>query len=504
MYKASNGSGELMENKVIRVGGYIRVSTQEQAKEGYSIPAQTKCLKSYCSARNWILHELYIDPGYSGAKMERPALQKMLSDIKKGFVDLVLVYKLDRLSRSQKDTLYLIEDVFLKNEVAFVSINENFDTSSAFGRAMIGILSVFAQLEREQIKERTQMGLAERAKNGMWHGSGITPIGYDYDPASNQLIVNEYEAMQIREAFDLFVNQNYAFTKIVKTFRNKGYSHKHGVWVHSSKLRYILSNKTYIGRINWNGEDYPGKHDPIIPNSLFEAAQKKLAEKDWKLTDKPAKSPFDATQLLSGVLFCGNCGGRYYGAGCYRGSHDPNSPKRRYEHIYSCYSRTKTKLEMIKDPSCKNKNWKTETLDNYVITRVKNLRLEGEIENLIVKERPKNPGIDRRKALEKQIDDIDRQISRLLTLYQLEDVPTAEIGLRLSDLTRKKKTVEEAIENIPLYEPELSVAKAKSLLADAEEIFNCGTTEEKRSLIHALIRKIILTGNDVVIEWAFI
>ena len=113
------------------------------------------------------------------------------------------------------------------------------------------------------------MGLAERAKNGMWHGSGITPIGYDYDPASNQLVVNEYEAMQIREAFDLFVNQNYAFTKIVKTFRNKGYSHKHGVWAHSSKLRYILSNKTYIGRINWNGEDYPGKHDPIIPSSLF-------------------------------------------------------------------------------------------------------------------------------------------------------------------------------------------------------------------------------------------
>ena len=127
---------------------------------------------------------------------------------------------------------------------------------------------------------------------------------------------------------------------------------------------------------------------------------------------------------------------------------------------------------MIKDPSCKNKNWKTETLDNYVITRIKNLRLEGEIENLIAKERPQKPGIDQRKALEKQIDDIDRQISRLLTLYQLEDVPTAEIGLRLSDLTRKKKTVEEAIENIPLYEPELSVAKAKSLLADAEEIFD--------------------------------
>ena len=143
-------------------------------------------------------------------------------------------------------------------------------------------------------------------------------------------------------------------------------------------------------------------------------------------------------------------------------------------------------------------------MDNYVIKRIKNLRLEGEIENLIAKERPQKPGIDQRKALEKQIDDIDRQISRLLTLYQLEDVPTAEIGLRLSDLTRKKKTVEEAIENIPLYEPELSVAKAKSLLADAEEIFNCGTTEEKRSLIHALIRKIILTGNDVVIEWAFI
>lgn len=144
---------------------YVRVSTQEQANEGYSIDSQIDRLNSYCKARDWAVHKIYKDAGFSGANIERPALNELMRDIKDKRVNLVLVFKLDRLSRSQKDTLYLIEDVFLKNDVDFVSISENFDTSTAFGRAMIGILSVFAQLEREQIRERTSIGRKERAKS---------------------------------------------------------------------------------------------------------------------------------------------------------------------------------------------------------------------------------------------------------------------------------------------------------------------------------------------------
>ena len=142
----------------MNVGIYIRVSTLEQAEGGYSISEQTDRLKLFCEAKGWTVANVYTDPGYTGSNTDRPALTRLIDDVKNNRLEMVLVYKLDRLSRSQKDTLYLIEDVFLKNKVEFVSMNENFDTTTPFGRAMIGILSVFAQLEREQIKERMAMG----------------------------------------------------------------------------------------------------------------------------------------------------------------------------------------------------------------------------------------------------------------------------------------------------------------------------------------------------------
>ena len=160
----------------MKVGIYSRVSTQEQAREGYSIGEQVERLKNYCAAKGWILYKTYTDAGFSGANTDRPGMQQLISDVADGKIDMVLVYKLDRLSRSQKDTLYLIEDVFIKNNVNFASITENFDTSTPFGRAMIGILSVFAQLEREQFRERSIMGKDARAKEGLHHGGGA-PTG---------------------------------------------------------------------------------------------------------------------------------------------------------------------------------------------------------------------------------------------------------------------------------------------------------------------------------------
>lgn len=188
----------------MRVALYPRVSSHEQT-EGYSIGEQIERLTDYCKAMQWDIYKIYTDPGYSGGSMDRPGLQEMLKDIKAGKIDKVVVYKLDRLSRSQKDTMMLIEDEFLAYGVDFVSMSENFDTSTPFGRAMIGILAVFAQLERENIKERTMMGKEARAKEGKWHGGATEPIGYDYDPATDLLSVNEYEAMQIREVYEAFL-----------------------------------------------------------------------------------------------------------------------------------------------------------------------------------------------------------------------------------------------------------------------------------------------------------
>ena len=184
-----------------RVFLYIRVSTQEQAQEGYSVGEQKERLVAYCKAHDWLIVEIYVDPGYSGSNLNRPGIQKLIADIKR--CDIVLVYKLDRLSRYQRDTLYLIEDVFLPNNADFVSVQESFDTSTPFGKAMIGLLAVFAQLEREQIKERTKMGRVARAKSGLHHGGGYIPIGYNYE--NGKLIINPYEAEQVRKIYEWYL-----------------------------------------------------------------------------------------------------------------------------------------------------------------------------------------------------------------------------------------------------------------------------------------------------------
>ena len=168
-----------MEINKLKAALYVRVSTTEQANEGYSIQAQTERLKNYAKAKDYFIIKTYTDPGFSGAKLDRPALQEMIKDIENNQIDIVLVYKLDRLSRSQKNTLFLIEDVFLKNNVDFVSMQESFDTTSAFGRAMIGILSVFAQLERDtpmaslprspvRMRTHSSMGSTKILPSPMW------------------------------------------------------------------------------------------------------------------------------------------------------------------------------------------------------------------------------------------------------------------------------------------------------------------------------------------------
>ena len=135
-----------------KVAIYVRVSTTSQAEEGYSIEEQKDKLEAYCKIKDWSVYKVYTDGGFSGSNTNRPAIEQLIKDAQKKKFDTVLVYKLDRLSRSQKDTLYLIEEVFIKNGIEFLSLQENFDTSTPFGKAMIGLLAVFAQLEREQIK----------------------------------------------------------------------------------------------------------------------------------------------------------------------------------------------------------------------------------------------------------------------------------------------------------------------------------------------------------------
>ncbi|MBR2540391.1 MAG: recombinase family protein [Mogibacterium sp.] len=470
---------------------YCRVSTREQSLEGYSIGEQQERLKNYCAAMNWKNFKLYVDGGYSGGTMQRPALQNMISDIKKGLVEKVVVYKLDRLSRSQKDSLVLIEDIFLKNNVDFISMSENFDTSTPFGRAMIGILSVFAQLEREQIKERMIMGIEARAKEGKYCGS-CSPIGYDY--IDGELKINDFEALQVREAFELIL-EDMSPRRIAKIFNEKGYKTKFGSWS-GDRVRYVLKSPLYVGRVKYAGEYFNGIHEAIVSDETFEDAQKILEKRFEEV--KANRNPGRATSYLGGFLICGRCGAKYTKQ--LQLSKRSDGSYYRY-HYFVCNSRNKKRAESVRDPHCKNKNWNIEKLTNIIFDEIRKLSLDP---NYFEEIRDDSIQEDKRSILEAEIEKIDGQLSRVMDLYILENIPIKALEEKTNSLNEQRRKLEQEVESLEEKKSEkLSKEEAGDLIQNFDDIIKRANFEEIRSVLSALIEKIVLDGENIEIHWRF-
>ena len=485
--------------KKIKVGIYIRVSTQEQAESGYSIHEQEERLTKYADVHNWSIYKVYSDPGFSGAKIDRPALSEMVQDIKRGKIQKVLVYKLDRLSRRQRDTLYLIEDIFIPNNVDFVSMTEQIDTGSPLGRAMIGILATFAQLEREQIKERMQVGLDARAKEGYYHAGGFDPIGYNY--VDGELIINEYEAMQIRHIYDLYVS-GMGFASIVTWLDKKGYTKRYGEWTESS-TRSVLFTPLYKGVIVWKGKEYPGRHTAIFTEEEYALAQK---VKTQRVVNDPnlSATPFKRTSLLGGLIYCGNCGARYYvkqnTVKRYPGT-DPNKKPLKY---YCCYSRGKGRKSMIKDPTCKNPNYNVETLNLVILEEIKKLSIDKKYLAEILRDKVVDDPKQNILTLQNRISEIDKQITKMVDLYQIGAIDFNLINEKIEKLNEEKKALEDDIYNEDVITPDLSVEEAKNIIATIPEILENGTEEDIKDVVHSLINSIIIYDDVLEIHWKFI
>lgn len=450
---------------MIRGACYVRVSTENQL-ENYSIEEQTTRLKAFCAAKDITVAHLYTDGGYSGGNTHRPALQQMLSDIEKKQIDTVIVYKLDRLSRSQKDTLTLIEDSFLANGVDFISVSENFDTSTPFGRAMIGILSVFAQLEKDQITERFTMGRIGRAKNGYFHGGAYAPTGYDY--VDGELVVNEYEAMQVRELYSRFASGHTLHD--CWQYMSRKYTTKYGAWKSETLVRNVLRNEIYLGKVKFNSVTYPGNHTPIISEDLFQAVQG-IFHGSRREAAAFQRSPFRASTLLSSLIYCARCGTRFHG-----------------EHgNYSCYSRTKGDKKYVIDPSCKNKKWKIEDLDALVIDYIAKLDF-SKLEQPQVSQPQATPDFSGR------LKEIDRQVDRLIDLYQVGGIPLESISSKINALSREKEALEAQATHT---DTGLTIEDLKAARDRFMEILVTGDLQEKRYCLTMLVEKILVDGENV-------
>ena len=469
---------------------YVRVSTQEQAAEGYSIQEQAERLTKYCEAHGWNITKVYTDPGFSGANRDRPALQLLCSDVKKNMFDTVLVYKLDRLSRSQKDTLYIIEDVFLKNQIAFVSMLENFDTGTPFGRAMIGILSVFAQLERDQIRERSQMGHDARAKEGYFHGGGYAPIGYNYE--NGLLSINEYEAAIVRRAYKLFLDGLPVHSIYLTMEKEFPAGTRFGRITYSS-VESLLKTILYAGFITWKGNIYPGKHDPIIPYETFQEVQAIIKRR--RIEEPQRLTAFQHTTILGGIVFCGYCGARYF---CKTNTASKKS--RIVQKYYTCYSRGKCNKKMIRDPNCQNKSWNSKKLDALILKEISKLNLSRDFASY--ENAPDNS--DRIASITAALSATDKKLEKLVDLYASDSIPVQILNERVSKLNAEKETLEselDALQNAPV--PDLSTDQANEILDGFQDMLDSGDRDLLRNFIRSLIDSIIIRGEDIEIHWKF-
>ncbi len=448
---------------------YVRVSTNAQAEEGYSIDAQKEKLIQWCNLKDHKDYRVYEDGGWSGSNIDRPALKQLIADCMNHLVSRVVVYKLDRLSRSQRDTLYLFEDVFIANNVEFISLNESLDTSTPYGMAMVGILSSFAQLERQNIRMRTRMGMRERVKDGYWMGGARTPFGYDYDASKNILVPNEH-AEDVREIYDLYL-KGYSATKLSSMYNLSGDNH----------VTAILDRITYTGKISYNGEILQGRHEPIIDDDTWLRVQEERSRR--------SKRGIQTSQyLLSGLLVCGKCGA-----------------KMRYQKWSSgrtricCYSQIpSSKPYLIKDPNCDNAKCFAEDVEPVVLEDLFSITdlITVDLSNV------KQTGEDSSrissavKTLQNRYDIISAKIKRLYNLYA-----ESENEILLETITENQ---EELSKLSSLIEHEKSSASALSDIAQRNEtIYNLRTRwdamtlTEKRTALSICIDKIIITNGEI-------
>ena len=474
-----------------KVAIYVRVSTTNQAEEGYSIDEQKDKLSSYCDIKDWSVYKVYTDGGFSGSNTDRPALENLIKDAKKRKFDTVLVYKLDRLSRSQKDTLYLIEDIFIKNNVAFLSLQENFDTSTPFGKAMIGLLSVFAQLEREQIKERMQLGKLGRAKAGksmMW---AKTSYGYDYNRETGTVTINHAQSLAIKFMFESYLSGR-SITKLRDDLNDK--YPKQIPWNYRA-VRMILGNPVYCGYNQFMGEIYKGNHEPIISKEDFDKTQEELKIRQRTALENNNPRPFQAKYILSGISQCGYCGAplkllmgmvRKDGTRFIR---------------YECHQRHPRKTKGVtvynNNEKCDSGFYEKDDLENYVLTEISKLQDDtGYLDKIFSGD---NAATIDRDSYKKQIEELSKKLSRLNDLYIDDRITLEELQSKSAEFISMRAALETELENDPALGKDKRKADMRKLL-NAEKVFSMDY-ERQKILARGIINKVQVTADKIVIKW---
>jgi len=279
---------KLSEKEEVQVALYARVSTEDQAKEGFSLDAQIQRLRSYCEARGWRVYKEYVDDGYSGRDTRRPAYQEMMGEMDSW--DILLVLKMDRIHRNSRNFMEMMDEL-RKHNKEFVSMTESLDTSTAMGRFVVDIIQRIAQLESEQIGERVYAGMKQKAKTplerldpekspylGFNH-----PFGYDY--VNNELLVNPVEAETVRMIYSRYLSGR-SMGEIAKELNRAKVPTKRGGRWDKRTIANILKNPLYCGEMEWDGVVRQAPHKALIDRESFEKVQELISNRRQRVMAK--------------------------------------------------------------------------------------------------------------------------------------------------------------------------------------------------------------------------
>jgi site-specific DNA recombinase len=506
-------NGHPSQAKRVRCAIYTRKSSEEGLEQDFnSLDAQREAAEAFIAsqrAEGWVcVQTRYDDGGFTGGNMDRPAVQQLMADIDAGLIDCVVVYKVDRLSRSLIDFARMME-TFEKHGVSFVSVTQQFNTANSMGRLMLNVLLSFAQFEREIISERTRDKIAAAKRKGMW-GGGRPILGYDIErlPGGNRLIVNREEADRVRRIFELYLERGSVSQTIHcldemgwtnKAWTTKGGKPQGGRGFDKSQLFNLLTNVAYLGKVKHKDEVYDGQQEAIIDEDLFNRVARALkANRSGECRGSGNKHG----ALLKGLVRCKSCGcGMIHH---YASDRTKSGAEKRYRY-YVC-----TRAQKRGWNECPGPSLPAQELERFVIDQIRSL---GRDDGLMVESvrRAQEHLHDRTAELEAERAGVDQRLSaareelRAIVDSGRERNGSAarasglreEIRALLADKRRFDARIAAMHERL-LDEDELAGA-----LEAFDPMWEALTTDERERLVHLLVRDVEYDAANETISVSF-
>ncbi|MCL2376955.1 MAG: recombinase family protein [Defluviitaleaceae bacterium] len=482
---------------------YVRVSTEEQVQEGFSIRGQTEKLKQYALLKDWEIYNIYSDEGISGKNIvDRPAINRLIDDIKGGKVNNILVYKVDRLTRSTKNLIELVE-LFEDHNCAFNSLTESIDTDTPSGRMFLKIIGIFAEFERENLVSRLKLGFERKVKEGYTLATNTISYGYVRKKGQKIQQIQPEEARIVKEIFSMFVDENISMTKIAKTINERKLKGKMGASWTITTVKRTLTNPTYIGKVRYATDDEDryfeadGHHESIVSEEIFSLAQKKIKLlSNISKTKKPKEHNY-----FCGVLVCSICGGKYT-------THHKSYIKKGGEKHYRTSYRCGNKVYYNDAISCKSNNIIHHKLEKAFVEYIEKINDFTESGNIELgderKDAKKQEQLEYIATRENKLNNLRGRKKRVMEQYVNGEIEFGEYRELLDVLNERFETLENELSKLSVEgegEEEASNISQQDIILSLKENWSYFDNKEKLMFLQKFVKKIVIVVESERRNW---